>query len=226
MLKPSNLTHSFTTLIRFLILVSLTAIQSGSAAPFAAAQNQDELVRGSRKAIIDTGFSAGYFDKHFKLIQVFNRPGDQRVVWQFSLNEYETRVTDSIGYSIPAGGKKIYAHSIADNLSATKDIPKTISRQRARTLMSSCIGNFENESIVLMKLDTGVSAALYLRANSWRKPKRESERERPAGSGAPAVASAPDRPAREEEGEQRPLKIGYINLETGKCTKANAMATP
>ena len=222
MLKPSNLTHSpFKSLIRFVILVSLPAIQS---APFAAPQNQDELARGSRQAIIDTGFSADYFDQHFKLIQVFNRPGDQRVVWRFSLNEFDARVTDSIGYSI-VGGQKHYAHSIAASLAVTKDIPKTISRQRARTLMTSCIGNFENESVVLMKLDSGVTAALYLRANSWRRPKRESERERPGGSGAPANNQI-DRPREEGGDERRPMKIGFINLETGKCTKETATATP
>lgn len=48
-----------------------------------------ELEQSSRKAIIETGFSEAYFDKHLRIVATFDKPGDIRVVWRFSLNGYE-----------------------------------------------------------------------------------------------------------------------------------------
>lgn len=225
MLKPSNLTPSpFKSLIRFLILVLLPAIQSGTAAPFRAPQNQDELARGSRKAIIDTGFSADYFDKHFKLIQVIDKPGDTRVVWQFTHDEYQIRISDSLGY-YTAGGRKIYTHSIGNNLGKTRNIGKTLTKQRARQRMRSCLGGrFVSESVMLTPLQQNRQAGLYLVAYAARGGSKddESERERYEKN---RPADDQDRPPVEGDRE-RPMTVGYINLETGKCLKGEASATP
>jgi hypothetical protein len=207
----------------FGLLVAFLATGMSSAGPASQADERNELIKGSRKAIIGTGFSESYFDRHFKLNEVFNKPGDQRVVWQFSLGEYETRVTDSIGYNA-IGSRKNYVHSIAGNLGATRDIPKTISKKRARSLLTSCVGKFANESVVLMKLDSDRKAALYMMAySSPRVRKKEDER----GQNEQRQTNiGPDRPPSEDEGRNRPLKIGYINLETGKCTRGQANVAP
>ena len=202
----------------------LYAITRGAHGP--AQDEKNELINGSRKAIINSGFSERYFDQHFKLIDAFNRPGDQRVVWLFSLGEYETRVTDSIGYNT-VGGKRTYAHSIAGILGATKDIPKTISKPRARSLMTSCIGKYTSESIVLMKLESDRQAALYMMAYSARREHGEREQEtREDKNSKRQPGTTADRPIPEDEVDSRPMRIGYVNLATGKCTRGQANVTP
>ncbi len=188
---------------------------------------QGDLVKTSRKAIIDTGFSAAYFDQHFKLLQVIDKPGDMRVIWQFSTGEYDLRITDAVGFYIVAGGRKSYLHSVANNLGATRDIAKTILKRRALILMGSCIGKFASDSVVLMKLNKDRTAALYLMAYSAKgrgKDDREQDRER-IEKNTSRTADAQDRPP-VEEGRDRPITIGYINLETGKCSRGDATVTP
>lgn len=206
-------------------LLALLVILPFSTVPGASQDERNELIKGSRKAIINSGFSEPYFDRHFKLIDAFNKPGDQRVVWLYSLGEYETRVTDSIGYNT-VGGKRTYVHSITSVLGATRDVPKTISKERARTLMSSCIGKFASESVVLMKLESDRQAGLFMMAYSAGS-NQKNEREKLARKDDNRQANnGPDRPPHEDEVDNRPMKIGYINLETGKCTKGQANVTP
>jgi len=183
------------------------------------------LISDSRKAIIDTGFSQSYFDQHFKLVQVFNKPGDVRVMWRLNVNEYEIQITDAIGYYTGAGGKKVYVHSIANTLGSTRNIEKTISRGRAQALMASCVGKFTSESAVLMKFNNDRNTSLYLMAYPAKSPGTQ-DRERENRPKETRPADAPDRPALEDDRDNRPLTIGYINLETGKCSKGKASATP
>jgi hypothetical protein len=61
------------------------------------------LVASSRKAIIQTGVSESYFDRHFTLMKAVNQPGDRRVVWKFAINGYETFVSDQLGYYTEKG---------------------------------------------------------------------------------------------------------------------------
>jgi len=208
------------------VAICLLATQAGSGKALTASpQNQDEMVRTSRQAVVDTGFSPDYFDKHFKLIQVVNKPGDIRVVWQFTHGEYQIQVTDSFGF-YTAGGKRIYVHSIANNLGRTRNLGETISKRRALAKMTSCLGGrFASDSVVLMRLHQDRQAGLYLMAYAAKgRTKEDSDRERYEKQQS-RPADAQDRPPVEGD-RDRPVTIGYINLETGKCSKGEASSTP
>src|SRR5260370_14039551 len=88
-------------------------------------QANSELVESSKRAIIETGFSEKYFDEHFHLVNAVDKPGDIRVVWRFSIREYEVSVTDSIGYYTKTK-KKIYVHSFRNTHGSTRNIAKPI----------------------------------------------------------------------------------------------------
>ena len=210
-----------------LLIVALVLLAPGAnLAPARGSQSdqRSNLIQSSRQTIIDSGFTESYFEQHFKLVDAFDKPGDQRVVWRFSLNEYETQLTDAIGYYTGAGGRRIYVHSILAGLGATRDIRRTISKRRARQLMTSCVGKFESESVIMLRLNTDPKTSLYLMAYAARPSKRKEDRDEKTGS--PQRANEPDRPPIEHESDNRPIPIGYINLETGKCSRAQASVTP
>src|SRR6185295_11432918 len=85
------------------------------------------LVDGSKGAILLTGISEPYFNKHFKLLKVIAKPSDRRVVWQFSVNGYQAVLNDAIGSSYTDLFRRpVDTHSIA--LGKTTEIERTISR--------------------------------------------------------------------------------------------------
>jgi hypothetical protein len=191
-------------------------------------QSSVELEQSSRKAIIETGFSARYFDEHFKLVETFDKPGDTRVVWRFSLNEYAVRVTDALGY-YTENQKRIYVHSVKNTLGETRDISRTIPKRRARALMRTCLGRNAGEATVLMRFSPAEKASLYLTAHSIIASNRNRvERSRATGSDQRVNQQNPqsDKLEREEIRPRRPMYLGYINLETGKCSRGRAVATP
>jgi len=83
-------------ILQLLLLGGFLSVAPGDGLTTAGAQsthstiklNEAEraLVAGSRNAIVRSGMSSAYFDLHFMLVQVVNRPGDRRVVWTFSVN--------------------------------------------------------------------------------------------------------------------------------------------
>src|SRR5687767_13187420 len=82
------------------LAVSLPAVHSGSQTPrpakkarSGAAADSNSPVAQSRKSILATGVSERYFDRHFKLVQLVDKPADMRVVWRYSVNGYTTTVT-------------------------------------------------------------------------------------------------------------------------------------
>ncbi len=188
-------------------------------------QESSELERSSRRAIIETGFSEAYFDKHFRISATFDRPGDTRVVWRFSINRYEVVVTDAVGFYIQSQ-KRVYVHSVRNTLGATHDISRTISKARAEALMKTCLGRYADEAAVLLRLSPVEKTSLYLTAHSIigtgpRGRSREKESGRTENK-HPEI----DQPESEVTKPRGPMRIGYINLETGKCTTGLARATP
>ena len=178
--------------------------------------------------MIETGFSARYFDEHFRVVEMFDKPGDMRVVWRFSMNEYAVRVTDALGY-YTENQKRIYVHSVRNTLGETRDISRTIPMRRAQALMRTCLGRHAGEATVLMRFSPAEKAALYLTAHSILGSNRNrAERSREAGSGQRVDKQNPqvDELEREGIGPRRPMRLGYINLETGKCSRGQAVATP
>jgi len=193
--------------------------------------SQKSLMEGSKKALLKTGMSEAYFNKHFQLIEVFDKPGDRRVVWKYLINGYEATINDSIGY-YTEGGKRIDIHSVENALSSTTDIKRTIPRARALRIMRSCLGNFTDSSIEYKAGGAG-RAELLLVASSVPKPIRRAEEEREekrkeessrqkAATGHKAGTDVVE----EEDDDGSSVYIGSVNLETGKCTKGRAQVGP
>jgi hypothetical protein len=223
---------------RFLIasafLVSLTLIvfaQTGTQPQRKLTDSEQVLVEGSKRAILETGISEPYFTAHFKLLNVIDKPSDRRVVWQFSVNQYQAVLNDAIGYYTD-GAKRVNTHSIAKSLGQTTEIQRTISRARALRLMKSCIGNFENPAIEYGPVNGQAELLLvaHVRNRAENKSERERERDREfreerekrkaTAAGTDVVESE------EDEGKIKPLVLGAINLQTGKCTKGSGMIAP
>ncbi len=192
------------------------------------AEPVSELVQSSRRAIIETGFSESYFDEHFRIGATFDNPGDIRIVWMFSLNGYEASVTDAIGYYTDRQ-QRIYVHSVKNTLGSTRDITKTIRKQRAEALMKACLGRYAGEAVALMRLSPTERASLYLTAHSIiRRMESSDRRERKAKPEKRDPRHNQESDVIENEGNERrpPIYLGYINLETGKCSEGRANATP
>lgn len=182
------------------------------------------LVVASRNAIVLTGMSGGYFDRHFKLVKVTNQPGDRRIVWKFSINGYETVVSDVLGY-YSKDGKRFDTHSVATTLRATSDITRTLSRQKANQVMQQCIGAFRKPSVEYRAADHG-DARLFLTAESVPKAKRETEErrereEREERERQPKPKPLPGTDVIEDEGDDDgpPITVGSVDLQSGKCIK-------
>lgn len=191
-------------------------------------EDEKRLVQSSKAALLAAGMSEDYFDRHFKLLRVMNKPSDRRVVWLFKVNEYEALVNDTVGFYADERGRHVYTHSIANSIGEARDIKRTISRRRAERIMRRCIGEFQNESVAYQSFGPEGRAALVFTAISL--PSADSTTKAKTGSVAPPSSSTP--PAKEDGnpydyvkpgGKKKPfLLTGSVNLETGRCTKGVA----
>src|ERR1044071_1389768 len=93
------------------LLLSLALIVLAQTDNRKLTSSEQTLVDASKKAIIETGISETYFNAHFKLLNVVDKPADRRVVWQFSVNQYQTVLNDAIGYYTD-GANRVNTHSI------------------------------------------------------------------------------------------------------------------
>ena len=190
--------------------------------------SQKSLMEGSKKAILKTGMSEPYFNKHFRLVEVIDKPGDRRVVWKFLVSGYEATINDSIGYYTEAG-KRIDVHSVENVLMSTSDINRTISRARADRVLRACLGKFTDAAIEYRAGSSG-RAELVLTAASVPRSRRSPERERKRKKAEKASKSAQkietDVIEEEDDKDRGPIYIASVNLETGKCTKGIGRAGP
>ena len=189
------------------------------------------LVEASAKAIIGTGVSEQYFKSHFKLFRVVNQPADRRVMWQFSLNGYQAIIKDSIG-SYMQGPTRVNTHNISQTLGKTQDITRTIPRTRALSLMKKCIGSFSDPSVEYGPMNGRAELVLVATARSRpsereREEAREREKEEQKKAIKRSTQSGNDEiESEEEETKSPPVIFGYINLQTGKCTKGAGLSSP
>ena len=203
-----------------------------TAPPRALTASERALVAGSREAIIETGVSAAFFDEHFRVARVLDRPGDRRVVWRLSVGGHEAAVNDAVGY-YTEGARRVDTHSVTATLSETSDITRTITRRRAELLMRRCIGRFNNPQVEYRAHGAGGRAALLLTAHALvprrreervrdaRERKEREERARPVGS------QALDKVEAEDEGGEGPVVVlGAVDLVTGECTVGYGQAGP
>ena len=203
---------------------------SGQSLPKQSPKTQplDALAESSRKAIIETGMSDKYFREHFTLLQSINKPGDTRVVWKYSLNGYGVVINDAVGY-YTTDHTRVYLHSIKNILGSTRDIVKTIPRARAARLMKACVGSYAGENIVFMRLGQKENASFYMIANAstrMQRVKRSQDKDRDTEKTPSRPQQVDTQREEEEDGGSPPLNTGYINLETGKCTKGKAGVAP
>ena len=219
-------------LFLFLLLPAVCALGLSGAHAWQQTPTPSEqaLVQGSKEAILATGISESYFQTHFKLLKVVDKPADRRVSWQFSINGYSAVINDSIGY-YTEGTKRIDTHSIAKALGQTSEISRTLSRARALQILQSCIGNFENPTVQYGPVNGQAQLLMvgYKRARVESKSERQQERERERESREKQKAAAAGTDlieSEEDEGKSPPLILGTVNLQTGKCTKATALIAP
>jgi len=163
--------------------------------------SQTVLVQGSRSAILSRGISAPYFDKHFKLDKVVDNIADRRVVWKYTIGEYEALLNDEIGFYTDENGRRVDVHGIRDVIGSAQDITRTIRRRRAEQLMSKCLGQYTSGGILYQAVGPDRRAALLFTASSlpiFLKSGNDMNR--------PVIYTA------------------FINLETGVCAKGMAQA--
>jgi len=192
---------------------------------------EQALVSESRKVIIETGLSESYFDTHFKLTRIENKTSDRRVIWQLNINGYEGVITDSIGYYTD-GTRRVDTHGVKQTLGRTKEILKTISRTQALKLMKVCIGSFSEPSVQFgpvegtaeLLLVAHKKESLSRREREARERREVREREKESQSNKKTTVDKIENEG--EEGGGEPLIIGYINLQTGKCTRGKGIMTP
>jgi hypothetical protein len=212
------------------LLISSVFGQSASQLTKKLTASEQALVDGSKKAILNTGLSENYFNAHFKLLNVVDKPSDRRIVWQFSINQHQTVVNDSIGF-YTQGTKRVNTHSVERTLGQTSEISRTLTRSRALKIMKSCIGNFDNPVVEYGPVDGRAELLLVANARTRveSKSEREEEREREQKERdkQKAVAAGTDViKTEEDEGKEPPVIFGFVNLRTGKCTKGAALTSP
>ncbi len=199
----------------FLVAVLVGAASVATVGQQRAAGAADpKLAAGSRKAILETGISEPYFDRHFRLARVVEEEGDRRVEWKFSVNGYEVLLVDDVGYHTTETGERVDVHSIKNELFSAYDIKRTIPKRRARAALKSCIGKYTDATVVYRALKAPGKAGLYLTARAKVELDEEGEEER------------------EEEGETGreveglSFNVGFVDLESGKCTVEKGQVTP
>lgn len=185
------------------------------------------LAAASREAIIRTGLSAAFFDEHFRVQRVVDRPGDRRVVWRLSVGGHETSVNDAVGF-YTEGARRVNTHSVSATLNATSDITRAITRRRAEQLMRRCVGGpFTDPQVEYRAHGEEGRAALLLTAARTIPPPPESRAARERRERAEALAArrqegqgAQERDQlRRKSGAPQPvIRLGAVDLVTGACT--------
>jgi hypothetical protein len=152
------------------------------------------LVIESKQAILSSGISEAYFLAHFQLLcAVGDSLTHRQVRWRYTLEGYTTLLHDEIGHSDGIRGR-INLHSIGNDLKGFREIRQVVSKKKAEEIMRQCIGAFKEPSVFL---GTGPPdydyAGLYLFARAIK--------EVTYGKGG------------------NRFDIGWVNLESGECSK-------
>jgi hypothetical protein len=141
------------------------------------------------------------------LIKVVDEDGDRRVEWKYSLDEYDATLVDEVGYYTSPAGERVDVHAIKNELFSAYDIKRTIPKRKAVEILKSCLGKHSDPLVVYRALNAPGKAGLYLTARSIEGPEREEGED-------------------EREIEGLLFNVGYVNLETGKCTIERGKVTP
>lgn len=191
-----------------------TAATQSAAGEQTFSRADQDLAARSKKAIIETGISEAYFNKHFRLTKVVDEAGDRRVEWKYSINEYETSVIDDIGYYTTPTNERVDVHSIKNELFSAHDINRTIPRSKADAALKSCVGEYRDATLIYRALKAPGKARLYLTARAKTILDSENEKDK--------------KPEKETEREIEGISfnVGFVDLESGKCTIERGQITP
>jgi hypothetical protein len=184
-------------------------------------EEETKLVDGSKATFIKAGITAPYFNKHFKLIKVDNKIGDRKVIWEYSVNDYKTLIKDSVGFYTSQNGNRVNIHSVANTFRTVHDINKTIPKAQADRILRTCLGSYTDESVTYATL-AGGKAGLFLTAvTAFEKssPQQKDRENRKQKIGERVGQDQPDVVDKKPYIKRQPVFIGFVNLETGQCTK-------
>lgn len=165
---------------------------------------ESRLVSGSRAAIIKAGLTPEFFDTHFRLEQVSDRPADRRVVWRLRVGEHEAVVNDPVGSYADEKGVRRDAHSISNLLGSARDLGKTVTRRRAERLMRECIGEYRGAAVVYQPFGSPPRATLVFTAVSAPAPQ-------------PSAATTQSGASGRGRKKPPPPRVGMLDLGTGRC---------
>jgi hypothetical protein len=88
-------------------------------------------IEESKNAIVLAGISNPYFEQHFCPVIVEVVSPSTRVLWKYSVNDYQLIFEDSFVNGV---------HNILQNVKPLHDIVSTISKETAKKLVESCTG--------------------------------------------------------------------------------------
>jgi hypothetical protein len=180
-----------------------------------------KLVDGSKATFIKAGITAPYFNEHFKLIKVDNQVGDRKVIWEYSVNDYKTLIKDSVGFYTSQNGNRVNVHSVANTFRTVHEINKTISKAHAAKILKKCLGKYTNESVAY-GTSAGGRVGLFLTAVTAFKessPQENNREKRKQKIGEILGQNQPDVVDKKPYSKNQPVFIGFVNLETGQCSK-------
>jgi hypothetical protein len=207
---------------------------TGQSAAESLSAREQLLKDSSKAAILSTGISSKYFDQHFKLERVVDLPADRRVVWKYSIGEYQAILNDAVGFYTDEKGVRFNLHSIRNTLAGAHDIKATISRERAEALMSKCLGEYTPGPVLFEALGSPSRAALVFTASSIpvyppKKPpvEKPDDKQQPAATTVTAeqAKNLPDSEKLKGSSSEKPIiYTAFLDLESGECTKGRAQA--
>lgn len=161
----------------------------------------NSLVEESKKTVRTMGISEDYFMQHFKLLYAITNPVSSRMVaWQFMIGDYTTTIDDTLNFSVDSPSY----HTIKDKLYGFTEIKQVITKSYAEKHMKDCIGDFK---------DSYVSFAFPKGFNRMTNA--------PQGVAPNYVVSLYliARSVEETKNINTQWDVGYIDLQTGECTK-------
>ena len=104
------------------------------------------MVAESRLELISTGMSPEYVDEHFMVVDMIDEDHEKKVIWKYTIGEFEIIVIDPVSWSADDKEEIIYAHGIKQELGTTRNIKLVISKKQALEIMQECLGNHKDIS--------------------------------------------------------------------------------
>jgi hypothetical protein len=106
-----------------------------------APQNRiHRMVAESRLELISTGMSPEYVDQHFQVVDMIDEEHEKKVIWKYTIGEYEIIVTDPVSWIADEREEILYTHGIKQELGTTRNIELVIPKKQALEIMHECLG--------------------------------------------------------------------------------------